>query len=147
MAVSVSGQKLTCGEPSCATYTCLEDIAQCGPNGYLLALGYPNCLAFNEYYDDFDNKGKDFVTCATYCLPEWLEVYFEEHNNTVDCDQLEKDALASHVKCFLDCGFCGMWWNNLITLAKVLTPSDFLNLDVDWTGVKTFFGCATGIGY
>ncbi|CAD5212120.1 unnamed protein product [Bursaphelenchus xylophilus] len=144
----VNGQNnsSSCGEPDCSTYVCLEDIAHCGSNGYLIGYGYKNCLSFNDHYDDFNQKGKNFTDCATYCLPNWLEEYFEAHNNSVNCRQLQQDALQSHVKCFLDCGFCGMWFSNLITLAKVLDFKDFLSVDAVKTVFEVFYGCLTGQG-
>uniref|UniRef100_A0A1I7XPF9 Uncharacterized protein n=1 Tax=Heterorhabditis bacteriophora TaxID=37862 RepID=A0A1I7XPF9_HETBA len=57
----------------------MEDIAHCGPRGYLIHFGLRNCLKFTseEVLSRFSDKGKEFVACTTKCLISHLEQLFK----------------------------------------------------------------------
>ncbi|CAD5212118.1 unnamed protein product [Bursaphelenchus xylophilus] len=130
-----------CGT-TCQTYPCLEKRAQCGPDGYLIGYGERNCENFidPELYSNFNAKGKAFINCTMVCLTQYLEEYFS-NRTTIDCDQLTNDAFQSHVQCYLGCGFCHVWFSNLIAFSKVFNVSDFLTKRAFKTVTKTAVGC------
>ncbi|CAD5207917.1 unnamed protein product [Bursaphelenchus okinawaensis] len=132
-----------CGT-TCATYSCLEETAQCGPNGYLIGFGERNCENFINpvYYDNFNAQGKDFINCTLVCLTTFLDEYFANHT-TIDCNQLMDDAFNSHVACYTSCGFCSVWYTNVIAFVKVFNISDFTSAIAAKTVVETGWDCLT----
>nr|CAD2165738.1 unnamed protein product [Meloidogyne enterolobii] len=114
----------------CNAYKCMEDdIAHCGPNGYLIAYGEKNCKNFHkpEIYDRFDELGKQFINCTGKCLINNMELYLERRAGDINCELIKEEGFHSHPKCYLDCGFCQVCKSNKYALLRAYDLKDFFS--------------------
>ncbi|GMS93084.1 hypothetical protein PENTCL1PPCAC_15259, partial [Pristionchus entomophagus] len=57
-------------------------ISPCGPNGYALHFGLPNCQAFVKNEELFTPKGKDFLDCVRPSLADFVKTNIIGQNVT-----------------------------------------------------------------
>ncbi|XP_063443732.1 uncharacterized protein LOC134724562 [Mytilus trossulus] len=114
----------------CQFYQCFEQQRQCGKSGYLIGYGYKYCNRFKSFYSSFSTAGKNWINCVRPCLTKALiGKYQESLGPGQKCKQLKTSAFDTHVKCYLDCGFCKIYTSNLSALRKVLSFTDLLSVD------------------
>ncbi|KAL7074478.1 hypothetical protein ACQ4LE_006303 [Meloidogyne hapla] len=113
----------------CNAYKCMENVANCGSDGYLIAYGEKNCKNFNEpeIYERFDESGKKFVNCTGKCLINNMNHYIEKKAGNINCELLKEAGFHSHPKCYLDCGFCQICKTNKYALLRGYDFGDFFS--------------------
>ncbi|CAI5439265.1 unnamed protein product [Caenorhabditis angaria] len=112
----------------CQEYIDVNNQFNCGENGYPLHYGYKNCMAFTnpENRDRFDEAGKAWIDCTAPCL---VAAFANIAQTSTTCSELQTKAFASHVDCYLNCGFCSVCQANKLAFAETFDWADFLNLN------------------
>lgn len=87
---------------SCDFYRCEEEHQNCGPKGYWQNFGYPYCMKFLKNQSSFSRDSQRWLTDVRECL----QVRVGEVAAHLSCNHIEKEALDSHVSCYVDTGFC-----------------------------------------
>ncbi|CAJ0930057.1 unnamed protein product, partial [Mesorhabditis belari] len=115
----------------CDAYKCFEEKLSCGPKGYFTAFGYPNCRRFNEdvAIARLSPTGKLWANCTTNCLLDAIEGIFMTAPATT-CDQMKLLAFDSHVRCYVQCGFCDVCKTDKWALARTYNYCDFFSVAV-----------------
>ncbi|CAI5439245.1 unnamed protein product [Caenorhabditis angaria] len=130
-------------DPSiCQEYLEVEDQFHCGQLGYPLHYGYKNCMAFTNSTnrDRFDETGKAWIDCTAPCLVDAMKNISKTSST---CSEIQNKAFASHVDCYMSCGFCAMCRANKIALAQTFDLTDFLNLNSIWQVLQISAKCNT----
>lgn len=84
----------------CSFYSrCLEAAVPCGPNGYAIGTGLPYCLKFEEHYERFSLRGREWVWTTAYCLQTAL-IPVANREKTMTCGEIHSFAFASHSGCY-----------------------------------------------
>lgn len=98
-----------CAQPlqnNCDFYEkCLETKYQCGAEGYPVGYGGRFCRLFQKLQPDLSGPGQQWITDTMICLQRELipEATGRRKSN---CKRIAKKALDSHVKCYVQNGFC-----------------------------------------
>ena len=111
----------TCQDPpehSCAFYSdCAEATVRCGAEGYPLAYGRKNCLAFQADLGKYTAAGQTFIWKTMHCLQVALR---DAINCDSTCDGVFNAAFDSHPACYVSSGFCDLppedWWQLIKTV-------------------------------
>ncbi|KAF7639375.1 hypothetical protein Mgra_00001043 [Meloidogyne graminicola] len=113
----------------CNAYKCMENIANCGNKGYLIAYGEKNCKNFYkpEIFNKFDQVGKKFINCTKDCLINNMKNYIKEKIGNINCEHLKDEGFNSHPKCYLNCNFCKICKTNKYALLKAYDIKDFFS--------------------
>ncbi len=61
------------------------------------------------------------------------------------CNQLMSAAFESHVKCYIDCGFCQICKTNKLALIAAYQFNDFLSIRAIRQVKRTLMKCDNGI--
>ena len=86
---------------SCNWYlNCLNTNFNCGSEGYAVAYGYYFCNKYDENYEEFSDRGKQWVNNVKSCLQNALLPPINDPSS-YDCDTLKDYAFDSHPKCYL----------------------------------------------
>ncbi|CAC5374593.1 Coadhesin,Thrombospondin-1,Adhesion G protein-coupled receptor B1,Mucin-like protein,Hemicentin-1,Thrombospondin-2 [Mytilus coruscus] len=129
----------------CQFYRCFEQQRQCGKSGYLIGYGYKYCNRFKSFYSSFTTAGKKWIDCVRPCLTKALiGKYQESLGPGQKCNQLKTYAFDTHVKCYLDCGFCDVYTSNISALGRVFSFSDLLSTDAWKQIIKVGKECIFG---
>ena len=113
---------------SCQFYVdCLEAKNQCGKEGYALGFGNKYCALFNSL--ELSRHGEDWISGTMACLQEAL-IHFAAKTST--CESIKQTAFESHVKCYVDNGFCELGLGDQMKISEtviweVLTSVDGIN--------------------
>lgn len=94
----------SCGDSvgECSFYACIEAEYTCGDNGYPLAFGEKYCSQFSNYDEQFSKNGRRWLAEAKICLQHKLL----EDAPYASCKELNKEAFADHIPCYVESGFC-----------------------------------------
>ncbi|KAK2868020.1 hypothetical protein FQN49_003232 [Arthroderma sp. PD_2] len=128
---------------TCTFYkSCLEAAVTCGPDGYAIAYGDPNCNKLTPLLDDFSDEGRVWVSDVRYCLQEKL-VPYATGQKEASCEAIKEHAFATHPACFIDNGLCTLppsdW---LVILRAIGVEGIFGNKDVFIAAIKSASECA-----
>ena len=113
---------------SCQFYVnCLEARNQCGQGGYALGYGNKYCLSFNRL--ELSQQGEDWITGTMACLQGAL---IDVASRTSSCESIKQTAFKSHVKCYVDNGFCDLGLEDQVKISEtviwdVLTSVEGIN--------------------
>lgn len=136
---------LKANQGDCDFYTCFENRRNCGVEGYMLAYGRKYCNRFGEHYDNFTFAGQKWIKCTRQCLTSALiDNYRADTPAGNGCDEVISHAFLTHVDCYVDCGFCNIWDNNIGALLKVFSVKDLLQLKVTAQITSVSNRCFTG---
>ncbi|XP_013385208.1 uncharacterized protein LOC106155074 [Lingula anatina] len=84
------------------------------------------CQRLKQYYDSFDDEGKQFADESTKCLMgKFLSKYRADSNQCYALEQYGEKMLA---ECNANRGFCTAIKNNMDTLKRVYHPRDLIQL-------------------
>jgi len=100
--------------------SCLEAKYTCGNNGYPIGYGYKYCNKFLTYYEEFPQKGKEWVNKTLVCLKQALYPLYQAESN---CEVIYAAAFNSHPECYFQSGFCDLFidrGNIMYTLKALL---------------------------
>ena len=101
---------------SCQFYAnCLEAKNQCGKDGYALGYGKKYCISFNSL--ELSQQGEDWITATMACLQGALVDFA---NNTSSCESIKQTAFESHVKCYVNNGFCDLSLEDQVTISETV---------------------------
>jgi hypothetical protein len=124
-----------CG--GCQFYACREESKRdgCGPRGYYLGYAEKYCVRFLQTLRPrMSPAGQRFLDVARDCLMRFVD---EELAPQLVCDQVLAQALASHVACYRDNGFCALPLADKWMLLNTVDPAD---VDLS-TALKTGLSC------
>ncbi len=92
-----------CG--ACSYYSCREETAQCGQDGYLIRYAERYCMRYRLVSEPHASAaGRRWLRDVRRCLIETLD----QTAPGDDCDTLTTNGLASHAPCYLENGFCDL---------------------------------------
>ena len=124
-----------CG--GCQFYACREAEKRggCGPHGYYLGYAEKYCVRFlQSLRPRMSPAGQRFLDVGRDCL-----MRFVDDNLAPDlaCDEVQAQALASHVACYRDHGFCALPLSDKWMVLNTVDPAD---VDLT-TALKTGLSC------
>lgn len=89
-------------DSSCDFYICKEQEHPCGPRGYWMEFGQPYCEKFLLDEGSFSPQSQVWLQDVRLCLQERVADISSEFS----CETIHKEAMHSHVSCYVDTGFC-----------------------------------------
>jgi hypothetical protein len=122
-----------CG--GCQFYACREAGQACGADGYYLGFAEKYCERFLlTLRPRVSAAGQQFLDAARDCLMRFVD---EQLPAKTACEEVKREALASHVACYRDNGFCTLPLHDRWLLVNTVDPAD---LDLA-TALRTQLGC------
>lgn len=105
-------------------YECIENILDCGEDGYPLSFGVKYAGRFNNVARPrMDEKGKAWVDGTTICLQRELR---DAISSESDCEEVNNIGFGTHNDCYIENGFCSLGFQNWIAAIGVLALEDAL---------------------
>ena len=120
----------------CEYYTCIEKDRACGKRGYPIGFGRKYCNKFGKNEANFSSDGKKWIESVKSCLIENIS-YVEQG---VTCDMFKKEAIAHHVPCYLDAGYCDLSKKDKREVIKTIKASMW-RVDIILAGFKVITSC------
>ena len=121
----------------CNYYRTVEEDYACGAEGYPLNFGYRLCQKYLESESKITPRLKNWFPKVRFCLQNFIET---ERGGIRDCDELHHRAIASHIPCYQDTGFCSLPMSDQLLILKI-THKDILNMDILSMGLKIQVKC------
>ncbi|KAK6173052.1 hypothetical protein SNE40_016586 [Patella caerulea] len=126
----IEGQCQTHGsEGNCEFYNCFERRFPCRLRGYMLRYGSHYCRRFEDvdsYRHRFTPEGQEFLTASQQCMTRKLSERFYGAEE-VNCHDLSHEAFNIMGDCYLDNGFCDIFWANKGAFSKVFEAMDLFD--------------------
>ena len=120
---------------SCDFYQCMNSNLGCRPNNYLVKFGFNRCNKFSETQSTYSTIGQDFMNQVRECLQvELLQ------NKKLNCTNVRKNALDSHVICYQKAGYCELPYRDRVKIGMTVL-SDLLQADFIIVANKINFNC------
>ena len=120
-----------CG--ACQYYTCREEEAQCGPDGYLMYYAYRYCNRFRLVTEPkVSEEGKLWLRKIRRCLITTLD----QAEPGTDCQSISDNGFGSHPGCYVDTGFCSLPVSDWIAVLNTIDTFDFNFRESFITGQK-----------
>ena len=88
-------------ETDCRFYLEVEESFKCGPRGYLLNFGHRLCEKYLRAEPHARSAVQLWFPKVRFCLQDFIST-----GTFLNCDDLRKQALDSHVGCYKSTGFC-----------------------------------------
>lgn len=108
-----------------------------------MGYGYKYCQKFYETKDSFSKEGKDWVNCVRRKLTQFLVPKYKDNWGT--CETIKKAAFDSHVKIYIECGFCNIWRDDMGALWKTFDLKDFFSADAVKQVISTLTICLASV--
>jgi hypothetical protein len=111
-----------CG--GCQFYACreAEKAGGCGARGYYLGFAEKYCVRFlQSLRPRMSPAGQRFLDAGRDCLMRFVDEQLEPE---LACDTVKAEALASHVACYRDNGFCALPLSDKWMLLNTVDPAD-----------------------
>ena len=110
-----------CGQ--CSYYSCLEESANCGEDGYLLDFVGKYCNRFTQVtYPRLSEFGKVWMSTVRECLIYNMEEsYFEGET----CESIEERGIQDHTACYIDSGICSLPLRDWFSVVSTISPVEF----------------------
>ena len=110
-----------CGQ--CSYYSCLEERANCGEDGYLLNFVGKYCNRFTQVtYPRLSEFGKVWMSTVRECLIYSMEEgYFEGET----CESIEERGIRDHISCYVDSGICSLPLRDWFSVVSTISPGEF----------------------
>ena len=106
---------------SCTYYQSLESEMKCGPDAYLANWGGPMCAKYLKHETNFwkslllTSELKAWFPRVRLCLQQDLEA----SKSQLTCDNLTDFAKDSHIRCYVQTGFCELSSISKLQLGKL----------------------------
>lgn len=108
-------------------YYCVEDVAQCGDDGYLVGYGARYAERYMQRTRPFlSTAGKRFLDKNLVCLQEALR---ERVDQFTSCDEIRDLAFDSHPDCYIANGFCELPVRDWLAITATVDGRDLLSRD------------------
>jgi hypothetical protein len=123
-----------CG--GCQFYACRDAEHGCGAHGYYLGYAQKYCERFLlALRPRMSPAGQRFLDAGRDCLMRYVD-----QSLPVDdaCENVKTDALASHVACYRDNGFCALSLADKWLLLNTVEPADLDLVEALRTGLSCF---------
>ncbi len=104
----------------CAYYPRKSKQLGCASNGYLMRFGYRYCAKFLREEREYTPAGQRFMQAIRPCLIQNLEV-----RSNIDCRNVKALAERTHVRCYLQNGFCQLPEADKVRLFVSVWPEIF----------------------
>jgi hypothetical protein len=107
----------------CDFYSCRDQIAKCGADGYYLGYGYKYCKLFNEEtFPKMSEKGRIWLSQVRQCLQSQL---LNELPESSSCKDAQKFAISSHSDCYAppdnqSLSFCNLDFQDKLNVYRTL---------------------------
>lgn len=82
----------------------MEEKSNCGADGYWLKFGAHYCQKFLDKEKTFSSVGQRWLQMVRQCLQERAD----DVSRQVSCSRIEREAMDSHISCYIDTGFCNL---------------------------------------
>lgn len=89
---------------SCDFYSCQEQQRSCGSRGYWMNFGEKYCKKFLYNEENFSPRVQSWLQDVRLCLQERTLELTQQSS----CKNLYREAMHSHVGCYVDTGFCDL---------------------------------------
>lgn len=116
-------------ESQCEAYLCLEEQMNCGEKGYLKEFGYQNCQKYLDSEEFVSESLKSWYAKVRLCLQNRaIEIVANGEEDSLSCQKLKDKAFQSHVRCYIETGFCQLDFFDKLDLARI-TGSDLFKVE------------------
>ena len=110
-----------CGQ--CQYYSCLEEKAQCGEEGYLLNFVGKYCERFTQVtYPRLSEFGKVWLEGVRECLIYNME---EEYYEGESCESIKDRGIEDHIECYVGTGICSLPVSDWLSILSTIKPGEF----------------------
>ena len=110
-----------CGQ--CSYYSCLEESANCGEDGYLLNFVGKYCNRFTQVtYPRLSDFGKVWMSTVRECLIYNME---ESYFAGESCSSIEERGIRDHIDCYVDSGICSLPLRDWFSVVSTISPVEF----------------------
>jgi hypothetical protein len=136
-----------CAIPDAATipgheadfYRCVEGVAGCGDDGYLLGYGARYAERFyRATRPRMSARGQRWIDDVLVCLQVELK---ESIDATTGCDDIRELAFDSHPRCYVEAGFCTLPFFDVFHVVTTVDVRDWLGSSAARQAVETAIGC------
>ena len=122
---------------TCDAFTCLEEIANCGNDGFIVKQRQIYCVDFKNLANLFNPAGQQFLNCTAKCVTDDHVQMFDGGFKPC-CGSMEVwsqgEGHRKRNNCLIVCNFCLVYLTNIVgfdALLKILQPniasSDFFH--------------------
>lgn len=107
---------------TCEYYLCRDRKHPCGDRGYYRGFGHKYCNRFtNDTRPRMTTTGQEWLDCVRNCLQEHLE---QNVAVDADCGDAKASAIASHARCYVQCGLCSLPPGDLTRIQDAVDSED-----------------------
>lgn len=121
---------------NCSYYSDLESELSCGPQSYLEKWARPMCEKYLKVQPQLSQDLQAWFPKVRYCLQQEIDQYADQ----LTCRDLDKMAIASHVKCYVETGFCELTEFDKTALMQITSKALLHPLWIE-TSLRIYFEC------
>lgn len=103
----------------CEFYSCVEKNKLCGKRSYLIGFGHKYCNKFENKEHKFSNEGKLWIEEVKRCLIREVD----NLNDNLSCKKFKRSAIAHHVPCYVNSGYCHLKKKDKKNVVKIILTS------------------------
>jgi len=130
----------SCGQ--CQYYSCLEEKAQCGEEGYLLNFVGKYCERFTQItYPRLTEFGKVWLEGVRECLIYNMDNDYYEGES---CESIEDRGIKDHIECYVGTGICSLPISDWVNILSTIKPGEFPIMQAVAVGNKCISNFITG---
>lgn len=108
-------------------YRCVDDIVDCGPDGYPIGYGAKYAERFYRHTrPKMTAAGRAWIDLTLVCLQEVLR---DSVDSSTSCSDIRTIAFDSHPGCYVYSGFCSLSWWDWLKVAATIDGGDWLSQD------------------
>jgi hypothetical protein len=120
-------------------YECAEEIAQCGPDGYLIGYGAKYAERFyTQTRPRMTPRGQQWLDDVLVCLQSSLRDSIDANTS---CDDIRTIAFDEHPACYVDAGFCTLSPWDIAQVVWTIDLRDWVSRDAAKQVVTTALDC------
>jgi hypothetical protein len=106
----------------CSYYDCREQVAQCGPDAYLVGYGARYCRRYAQVTEpSVSPEAAAWLQRVRRCLVTWLE---DNVPYDASCSEIEALGPDSHAVCYVETGFCELSIADWTAIVLTIDPGD-----------------------
>ncbi|MCO4793638.1 MAG: hypothetical protein KC493_08005 [Bacteriovoracaceae bacterium] len=119
--MSTAFAQTTCQQflDDCSYYSCIEEEKQCGRTGYPIGFGKKYCLRFQSKQEKLSKSGQKWMKDVRSCLINGLE----ESPQNLSCKEFKSNAVALHVPCYVNSGYCQLSKKDKRAVIRIIRKS------------------------
>lgn len=122
-------------------YNCVEEIFNCGENGYPLGIGvkYSDKFYF-ETRPKLSAQGQLWIDKTLICLQQEFR---DRITSEASCDEVKELALRHHPDCYVQSGFCALSRRDKLKVGTTISVKDAISTKGLPTTVKIIALCSS----